>query len=66
MIPLDHAASRYDMLYKNKNKNLVTLVGEQKFDRLLYLSKKLPKEKNRPIGENSPNLVTLVGGHWAR
>jgi hypothetical protein len=21
--------------------------------------KKLPKEKNRPIGENSPNLVTL-------
>jgi hypothetical protein len=29
---------------------------------LLYLFfKKLPKENNPPIGENSPNLVTLVG-----
>jgi hypothetical protein len=26
---------------------------------LLYFSKKLSKVNNRPIGENSPNLVTL-------
>jgi hypothetical protein len=25
------------------------------------LKKKLPKENNQPIGENSPNLVTLRG-----
>jgi hypothetical protein len=25
--------------------------------------KKLPKETNRPIGENSPNLVTLSDPH---
>jgi hypothetical protein len=24
--------------------------------------KKLPKENNHPIGENAPNLVTLVAG----
>jgi hypothetical protein len=24
--------------------------------------KPLPKANNRPIGENSPNLVTLLGG----
>jgi hypothetical protein len=24
--------------------------------------KKLPKENNHPVGENSPNLVTLVVG----
>jgi hypothetical protein len=27
----------------------------------MYL-KKLPKVKNRPMGENSPNLVTLLLG----
>jgi hypothetical protein len=25
------------------------------------IEKKLPKENKRPIGENSPNLVTLLG-----
>jgi hypothetical protein len=25
--------------------------------------KKLPEENNRPIGENSPNLVTLERGY---
>jgi hypothetical protein len=27
---------------------------------IFVIFKKLAKEKNRPIGENSPNLVTLV------
>jgi hypothetical protein len=31
----------------------------QIFGRLLYFSDKLLKENNRPMGENSPNLVTL-------
>jgi hypothetical protein len=31
------------------------------FFRRLYFSKKLPKENNRPISENSPILVTLYG-----
>jgi hypothetical protein len=32
----------------------------QEFVLLLQFSKKLPKENDRQIGENSPNLVTLV------
>jgi hypothetical protein len=31
-----------------------------KFDLLLYFSKKLLNENNRPIGENSPNPITLM------
>jgi hypothetical protein len=33
---------------------------DQKFGLLLFLPKKLPKENNRPIGENSTNPVTLL------
>jgi hypothetical protein len=32
----------------------------QKFWLLLSFSKKLSKENTHPIGENSPNLVTLI------
>jgi hypothetical protein len=33
-----------------------------KFGLFQQFSKKLPKENNRPIGENTPNLVTLLFG----
>jgi hypothetical protein len=43
------------------NPELVTWKNiSQEFVLLLKLPKKLPKEYNRPIGKNSPNLVTLV------
>jgi hypothetical protein len=32
----------------------------KKFGLLLQFSKKLPKENSRLLGENSPNLVTLL------
>jgi hypothetical protein len=32
----------------------------QKLLLLLYFQAKLPKVNNRPTGENSPNLVTLL------
>jgi hypothetical protein len=35
--------------------------SSQKFGLFLQFSKKLPYENNRPLGETSPNLVTLVG-----
>jgi hypothetical protein len=36
---------------------------EKYYDNLGYFCiKKLPKLNNHPIGENSPNLVTLVAG----
>jgi hypothetical protein len=31
-----------------------------------YFSKQRPKIKNSPIGENSPNLVTLAVDHFLR
>jgi hypothetical protein len=34
---------------------------DQRFWLLLQISRKCPKVINRPIGENSTNLVTLVG-----
>jgi hypothetical protein len=42
-------------------KHLPWIKVEKNFGLLLYFSKNLHKENNRPIGENSPNLVTLFG-----
>jgi hypothetical protein len=36
----------------------------QKFGYLCNFRKKLPKVNNRPIGQKSPNLVTLVLTEW--
>jgi hypothetical protein len=33
---------------------------DQKCELIMLFQKKLPKVNNRPIGENSPNLATLV------
>jgi hypothetical protein len=45
--------------------NLCISVTEEKCSPKIYATavifKTLPKENNRPIGKNSPNLVTLVG-----
>jgi hypothetical protein len=38
----------------------------QKVQAPLGIFKKLPKENKRPIGENSPNLVTLACMYWAK
>jgi hypothetical protein len=36
--------------------------GKKKLTKFVYFcNKKLPKVNNHPIGENSPNLVTLTG-----
>jgi hypothetical protein len=42
------------------NQYVAFLWQAQKFGLLLKFSKNLPKVSNRPIGENSPNLVTLL------
>jgi hypothetical protein len=36
---------------------------DQNFGQLLATFEKLSKEMHRPIGENSPNLVTLLAKH---
>jgi hypothetical protein len=41
--------------------NFTMLKSSPKFGLLLSFLEELPKVNHRPIGENSPNLVTLVG-----
>jgi hypothetical protein len=48
-----------------QNKYIIFTV-EKVTQKVSVLFKKLPKESNRPIGENSPNLVTLASSALRR
>jgi hypothetical protein len=52
------------IVFINKYRNFRKKVA-QEFRPLLYFLTKQPKENNRPIGKNSPNLATLVENHQA-